>query len=203
MAGPDVNAPGAATTEVVAVRQKPGYRDRNSGQRDGDEHRASCAAVRLLLHRKTIAAYRYRSAVARKLGVTESEIAVLTHLSEGAMTPGELGRRLQLTSGGMTSVLHRLRKAGRITKRPHPTDHRSTLISARPEVLEGIAELYAPLVADMDRLSGGLLGRDREVLRQYLASVVALSERRADELIAAPDADDDTIRPNDALHLWA
>jgi DNA-binding MarR family transcriptional regulator len=159
-------------------------------------------AMRRLLHRKVLAAYRHRAAVARKLGITEAELSALLHLSERAMTPGELGGRLQLTSGGMTALLHRLNRAGHIGRRPHPGDRRSIVVSAKPAILERIAELFAPLVADADELTGQLSARDRAVVHDYLDAIVASSERRADELVADREAAD-ASPPDDAVHLWA
>ncbi|HEX7299600.1 MAG TPA: MarR family transcriptional regulator [Solirubrobacteraceae bacterium] len=164
--------------------------------------RAPFVGVRLLINRKVLAAYRHRTAVARRLDMSESEIAALTHLAEGGMTPGELGRRLQLTSGGMTALLHRLHRAGHIVRRRHPTDRRSVIVSASPVVLQRIAELYAPLAADADELTAQLSEHDREVVHRYLEAIVASSERRADELVA--DAEAAEVLPDeDALHLWA
>jgi DNA-binding MarR family transcriptional regulator len=160
------------------------------------------ARLRLLVHRKLMAASLQRTAVARRLHMGESEIAALTHLAGGAMTPGELGHRLQLTSGGMTALLHRLHKAGHIARQPHPTDRRSVMVSANPEVLERIAELFAPLVADADEIANELSARDREVIHRYLERIVASSERRADELVTDADAAD-AMPDDDALHLWA
>jgi DNA-binding MarR family transcriptional regulator len=164
--------------------------------------RVSPVGIRLLINRKVLAAYRHRTAVARRLGMSESEIAALTHLAEGGMTPGELGRRLQLTSGGMTALLQRLHRAGHIVRRRHPTDRRSVIVSASPAVLERIAELYAPLVADADKLTAELSETDRDVIHRYLEGIVASSEGRADELIADAEAAD-VIPDDDALHLWA
>lgn len=163
---------------------------------------ASPVGIRLLINRKVLAAYRHRTAAARRLEMSESEISALTHLAEGGMTPGELGRRLQLTSGGMTALLHRLDRAGHIIRRPHPTDRRSVIVSANPVVLANIGELYAPLVADADEITSRLSKRERESISRYLQTVVASSERRAEELVA--DAEAAEVEPDDdALHLWA
>lgn len=159
-------------------------------------------SLRLLIHRKILAAQRQRTAVARRMGMGETEIAALTHLAEGGMTPGELGRRLQLTSGGMTALLHRLHRAGHIARRPHPTDRRSVMISANPEVLERIAELVAPLAGDVDEISAELGARDHEVVRRYLERLVTVSERRADELVTDAEAAD-AMPDDEAMHLWA
>jgi DNA-binding MarR family transcriptional regulator len=162
----------------------------------------SPVALRVLMHRKVLAAYRHRTAVARRLEMGESEIAALTHLAEGGMTPGELGRRLQLTSGGMTALLHRLDRAGHIARRPHPRDRRSVLIIVNPDVLRRIAELVAPLVEHEDEIAGQLSPRDRAAVHGYLERIVASSERRADELVTDAEAAD-AMPDEEAQHLWA
>jgi DNA-binding MarR family transcriptional regulator len=158
--------------------------------------------IRWLLTRKVLAAYRHRTAAARKLDLSEAELATLTHLAEGAMAPGELGRRLQLTSGGMTALLHRLQQRGHIARHANPADRRSVFIRANPEALERIAELYAPLVADTDEATEQLAGRDREVLQGYLERIVLCSEQRAEELVIEKEAAD-AMPADDAMHLWA
>lgn len=168
---------------------------------DGDGG-ASPAVIRSLLYRKIMASYRYRSAVAHKLGISESEVAALTYLAEGPLTPGQIGRQLQLTSGGVTSLLQRLDGGGRIVKSPHPTDRRSIVVTAQPATLEPLAALYAALVADTDTYTAGLSPGARDVLRGYLLRVVTSSERRTHEMIA--DYLDEAIAPpDDYTHLWA
>ena len=118
------------------------------------------------------------------------------------MTPGELGRRLQLTSGGMTALLHRLHKAGHIARRPHPTDRRSVVVSANPQILERITELVAPLAADVDRLAAELSPGEHEVVHGFLERLATVSERRADELVTDVEAAE-ALPAEDAMHLWA
>lgn len=155
------------------------------------------------MNRKILSAYRQRTAVARQLKVSESEIAALQQLSEGSLTPGELGRRLQLTSGGMTALLHRLYARHHIVRRPHPTDRRSVIVSPDPAVLDNIRELFAPLVAEADSITARLAPRERQIVHDYLAFVVASSERHAELLITDADAASDLDEDDDALHLWA
>lgn len=160
------------------------------------------ASVRLLMNRKVLASYRHRTAVARRLGISESELVALTYLAEGGLTPGELGRRLQLTSGGMTSLLQRLRRGGHIERRAHPSDRRSVVVSATQDVLDRIAELYAPLVAELDDLTAELSGHDREIVHRYLTRTVLASELQAERLVADAEAAD-VLPDDDATHLWA
>jgi hypothetical protein len=76
------------------------------------------------------------------------------------------------------------------------------MVSANPEVLERIAELLAPLVADVDALAAELSEPRREIVRQFLERLAVVSERRADELVTDAEAAE-ALPDEDAMHLWA
>lgn len=158
-------------------------------------------AIRCLLNRTALAAYRHRAAVARQLDISESEVAALSHLAEGGLTPGELGRRLQLTSGGMTSVIQRLHRRGHIARAPHARDKRKVVITANAKVLEDLSNQYAPVIVEADAITEGFSECEREVVLRYLTRIAISSERFAEQAVA--DADADAVIPDDALHLWA
>jgi DNA-binding MarR family transcriptional regulator len=160
-------------------------------------------AIRLLLHRKVLAAQRHRAAVARRLGISESEVTALAYLAQGGMTPGQLGDRLQLTSGGVTALLHRLERGGHVKRRPHPRDKRSVVLSVSREILDQVAECYAPLVADQDTVTAQLSDAERATIAAYLERIAALSERQVDEMIARLDQEATEVPDEDAMHLWA
>jgi DNA-binding MarR family transcriptional regulator len=159
-------------------------------------------AIRGLLNRKVLAAYRHRAAMARRLGLSESEVTALAYLAQGAMTPGQLGDRLQLTSGGVTALLHRLERAGHIDRRPHPRDKRSVILTASPEILEAAADCHAQLVADTDAVADRLSPRERAIVARYLAEIADLSERNAEVLIARVE-EEEAPADDDLLHIWA
>ena len=71
---------------------------------DGD----SQLLLRAALHRKALADARQRAVLARRLGLTDSEVLAVQHLARaGELTPGQLGALLQLSSGGTTGLIHR------------------------------------------------------------------------------------------------
>ena len=70
--------------------------------------------IRSALHRKALADARQRAALARRLGLTDSEVLAVQHLArEGELTPGHLGALLQLSSGGTTGTPIRTTAAAR------------------------------------------------------------------------------------------
>src|SRR5438093_11307556 len=72
----------------------------------------------------------FHDAAAAKLGLgikdTES-ISVL--LQEGAMTAGQLGRRLSLTSGALTNVIDRLQRRGIVQRASDAKDRRKVIVT--------------------------------------------------------------------------
>jgi DNA-binding MarR family transcriptional regulator len=160
--------------------------------------------LRHLFHRKALAGERHRAALARALGMSDSEAAAIAHLaSYGQATPGELGALLGLTSGGTTALLRRLESAGHLSRHPHPGDRRSTLVRATPSILAAAERVFAPLVADMDEAAAQLTDRERSLVARYLGEIVAITERHAERLDAAVRADAAAFVAAPAPGLWA
>jgi DNA-binding MarR family transcriptional regulator len=161
-------------------------------------------AVRAALNRKALADARQRAALARRLGLTENEVLAVQHLARaGELTPGQLGAQLQLSSGGTTAVVHRLQRAGHISRDAHPLDGRSALLRLTPTMEESATEAWAPLVAELEKLAQDLSVSERETVTRFLDRVADAAEQHADRL--ARDAD---ARAQDALAvplpaLWA
>jgi DNA-binding MarR family transcriptional regulator len=158
--------------------------------------------IRGLLNRKVLAAYRHRLVVARRLGMTESEVTAVAYLSQGALTPGQLGDRLLLTSGGVTALLHRLERAGHVIREPHPNDKRSVVLRADPAIMERASQCYADLTDATDAVTGKLASGDRELVRSFLLEIAEASEASVDALIAGA-AEDDQPPDEDAVPIWA
>lgn len=81
-----------------------------------------------------------------------------THVSApsspaGELTPGQLGAQLQLSSGGTTALIHRLHRAGHITRDAHPRDGRSAVVRLTPAMEESATEAWAPVVGELDALA--------------------------------------------------
>lgn len=143
--------------------------------------------IRELLHRKALATERHRAAVARRLGLSDTEVAALVHLSRhGNLTPSQLGELLFLTSGGVTALTQRLERAGYVDRRPHPRDKRSTVLSARRGIIDEASGLYEPLVSALDWAAAELTEDQRLAVGRFLERIVAISEEEA-EAIARED----------------
>ena len=161
-------------------------------------------SIRAALSRKALADARHRAALARRLGVTASEMLAVQYLARaGELTAGQLASQLQLSSGGTPSVVHRLERAGHITREVNPVDRRSTRLRLTPAMEDAATEACAPLVTRLDRLITELPVGEREAVARFLGHAADAAEQHADRL-----ARDAAARTQSALAvplpaLWA
>ena len=162
------------------------------------------AALRGLLARKSLADARQRAAAARMLGLSESDVLAIQHLAwAGALTPGQLGAQLRLTSGGTTALVQRLLRLSYVAREPHPEDRRSTLLRLTPEAERDAGALYAPLVGALDEIAAGLDEEAAEGALDLLDAIAATAERHADALAHAADSERPRVPRVPAPGLWA
>ncbi|MFB7666351.1 MarR family winged helix-turn-helix transcriptional regulator [Kitasatospora sp. NPDC056138] len=127
--------------------------------------------------------------VARLMGVNETDLRcleiLLNELEEAA--PSLLAARLGLTTGSITAMLDRLEKLGYLTRSPHPTDRRKTLVRATPEAARRAFELLAPL---LDEGTRDLLTRysveQIELITEFLDRTGELQRSHVERLRAMP-----------------
>jgi DNA-binding MarR family transcriptional regulator len=136
--------------------------------------------LRQLLRRVDLAGQYQRAARARQTGVHQVELAALEHLSAtGGLTPGELGHRLGLTSGGVTALAGRLIDAGHVERAPHPRDRRMRILTTTPQGDAHLADFIEPVVAPAERVLAWLSDEDAALLERFLDSLVALKDHAA------------------------
>lgn len=136
--------------------------------------------LRGLLRRVELAGQYQRAARARQTGVHQVELAALEHLSVlGGLTPGELGHRLGLTSGGVTALAGRLIDAGYIERGSHPHDRRMRILTSTVAGDAHLAEFSEPVLAPAERVLAWLTEADAELIERFLDSLVALKDHAA------------------------
>jgi DNA-binding MarR family transcriptional regulator len=160
--------------------------------------------IRESLLRHGLAAAEHRALLGRLLGLTDTDVLALQHLArEGRMTPSALQARLHLTSGGTTTLLQRLERAGHLERHPHPSDRRSVLVALSPAVRERAGAALAPYVEELDRLVAALDPGERETVERFLAAVAAAGRRHAEALATAGTDDRRRADVFAAPALWA
>jgi DNA-binding MarR family transcriptional regulator len=166
--------------------------------------RQEAEAIREAINRKELAATRQRSALARLLGVSETDVLAIQHLAvAGRLTPTQLGGMLGMTSGGATALVQRLEREGFVAREPHPHDRRSTLLRLTPESERRAGGALAPLVEAIDELVSRLPAGEQRAVTRFLAAVADAGERHADELARRADAAAQPVAGSPVPALWA
>jgi DNA-binding MarR family transcriptional regulator len=162
------------------------------------------AALRACLMRKTLADSRQRAAAAVLLGLTETDVLALQHLAwAGTLTPAALSARLGLSSGGTSALVGRLAGHGSVRREPHPVDRRSTVLRLSPSGAARAAEVYAPLVRQLDAAAASLRADELPAVEAYLAAVAGIAEAHAEALVRRGERERPRVAPVPAPGLWA
>ena len=110
--------------------------------------------------------------VARRAGLSTSELHSLRHLMRGPVGPVELSRLLGVTSAASSGVVDRLVSHGHAERRSHPGDGRRTEVvitdSGRAEVLTRLRPMFESLAA----LDASLADDERAVVERYLRGAI-------------------------------
>jgi DNA-binding MarR family transcriptional regulator len=111
-------------------------------------------------------------ALARRTGLSESELHSLRHLIAGPLGPNDLARTLGVTSAASSGIVDRLEARGHVSRQPHPTDKRRTVVvisdSGRSEVLAEMRPMFEALVAADARLGD----EERPVVEAYVRDII-------------------------------
>jgi DNA-binding MarR family transcriptional regulator len=133
------------------------------------------------LHRVELAGAYHRAARARRIGVPQVELIALEHLDAfGGLTPGALGHRLGLTSGGVTALTGRLIDAGSVARERHPEDGRMRLLTVTPEGQERLRDYLDLVLEPVEEALAELTGPPAEALARLLQELAARREAEAD-----------------------
>jgi DNA-binding MarR family transcriptional regulator len=86
--------------------------------------------------------------VATQLGVTDTDVQCLHVLTlHGPATPGELAKRVNLTTGSASRMIDRLVAAECVQRVPDPADRRRVLIEPTQSGIDRVSAAYSGLIA--------------------------------------------------------
>jgi DNA-binding MarR family transcriptional regulator len=121
-----------------------------------------------------------RAARARREATPQVELAALEHLvSRGGLTPGELGHRLGLTSGGVTALTGRLIDAGYVCRERHPSDGRMRVLGATSAGVEFLDAHLEPVLDVAEAAFAGLSDEDAALVAGVLELVASAKDADA------------------------
>ncbi len=160
--------------------------------------------LRAALNRIDLSATRHRSALARLLGLSESDVLALQHVARaGRLTSARLAARLGLSSGGTTALVQRLERAGLIAREPNPEDRRSLLLRLSADAQRQVADALEPYVDRIDALAARLDPEALALVVGLLEDVATAAEREADALAARADEAQTARLAVPAPGLWS
>jgi DNA-binding MarR family transcriptional regulator len=118
------------------------------------------------------------------LNRTDMRALDIINLRQG-LTAGQLASRLKLTTGAITGVLDRLERAGHARRTHDVEDRRRVMVQPTAEARRFGSVVFRQLDRDLDRLLSGYSKTERDMVDEFLRSVIDLVSQRADELSAA------------------
>ncbi|MGW7539969.1 MarR family winged helix-turn-helix transcriptional regulator [Streptomyces sp. NPDC054770] len=128
--------------------------------------------------------------LARLLGVNETDLRCLEILLDVEETaPRALSTRLGLSTGSVTAMLDRLEKLGYLSRSPHPTDRRRTVVRATPDLTERAYGLMGPFLADTaERLLPRYTPEQLALIADYLTRSRDIQQEHTERLRQLPAA---------------
>jgi DNA-binding MarR family transcriptional regulator len=127
----------------------------------------------------------FDAAVAARLRVNRTDLRCLEILrAEGAVAPKRLGARLGLTTGSVTAMLDRMERAGHLTRSPDPRDRRRLLVRITQQTERTVGELYGPLLAEGDEVTGRYSEDELRLVAGFLGAARGLYERHLNRVRA-------------------
>src|SRR3954469_1632451 len=98
-----------------------------------------------------------------------SDFAVLEMLlHKGPQPVNEIGRRIELTSGAITTAVDRLESRGLVTREAHESDRRARIVRLTPRGKAEAAKAFAIHKTAMDVAASGLSKAERATLIRLL-----------------------------------
>jgi len=130
-----------------------------------------------LLQRHTVEAVRLGRAFAERHGLHPTDWAALLAVMQGdragtPLTPGELGERLDMSSGATTAVVDRLERAGHVRRVRDERDRRRLTLHRAESAQALLADFYDPLDAAMEVLVTGYTALELAAVQRFLAEAV-------------------------------
>lgn len=113
---------------------------------------------------------RMTPALARRAGLTHTELDLLQHVMEEPTGPSELAQRLGVTSAAASGIVDRLAARGHVQREPHPTDRRRTVVTPTPSGREEVLGHLMPMFVELAQLDASLTEEERALVTRFLTT---------------------------------
>ena len=115
---------------------------------------------------------RVNHVVARRAGISDTELVTLEHLSREQIGPAEVARRLEVSTAAATGIVDRLVARGHVERQPHAADRRRTELVLTESGRQEVVGHLMPMFVALDRLDRSFTEEERAVVERYLRGAV-------------------------------
>ncbi|GAA2147231.1 MarR family winged helix-turn-helix transcriptional regulator [Kitasatospora kazusensis] len=128
-------------------------------------------------------------ALARHLGLGVNDVTAMEHLlgAPEGLGPMDIAQRLGIRSASATVLVDRLEEAGHVTRVPHRTDRRRTVVQPTQHARAEIVRALLPLVAAVEDAAAGLSETERSIVVHFLDRAAERIRDEAGKLNATQD----------------
>jgi len=124
----------------------------------------------------------FRRALGSELSVNRTDLEAMEHLlMSGPLSPGELARRLRISTASITTAVDRLVAVGHVTREADPVDRRRLLVVPRQTSRERAMARLMPMILGVDAQLDDFDDDERDAITRYLRRVVDLYREHAVE----------------------
>jgi DNA-binding MarR family transcriptional regulator len=129
---------------------------------------------------------RLDQAAADRYGLNRTDMRALDIIGRaGPLAPTDLARLLGFTTGGVTTVLDRLERAGYVRRRPGSGDRRRLLVEVTAATAARDAEVFGDLIGQTSDLLTTYTDQQLQVIDDFLTRTRQLTAAYADALTSA------------------
>src|ERR1700674_1169755 len=156
-------------------RPKPVAMKEGSGDRSG-------VHVWLVLMKAYRSLFRHAEQSIVALDMCISDFGVLeVLLHKGPQSVSEIRRRVELTSGSITTAIDRLEQRGLVARAAHASDRRARMVDLTPDGKALITHVFSTHKQAMDRAAQGLSNAERGTLIALLKKLGTTAEHQLTE----------------------
>ncbi|HEX4212678.1 MAG TPA: MarR family transcriptional regulator [Candidatus Dormibacteraeota bacterium] len=110
--------------------------------------------------------------VSRSMGLHDTQLRAVDQLLRSEhLSPGDLSRRLGLSTGATTALIDNLEQLGHARRRPHPEDRRRVVLEATEHARQEGGQAFRPLGATFAAMLEGYDRQELEAIDRFLADL--------------------------------
>jgi DNA-binding MarR family transcriptional regulator len=162
---------------------------------EDQQHTGDAMAIMALLRELSVETDRYVERFGHSHGLHRTDLNALAVILEAtrrgeAVTAGDLGARLNLSSPATSALLDRLGRAGHVVRARSTVDRRRVELRMTESAAEVGRALFAPLGRRVGAVIEALAPEQRDVVARFLEDVVAATVAARSDSVAVPAGPD-------------